>query len=335
MKIAVYGLGAIGGLLAARLAESGQQVSAIARGATLRAVQERGLRLIDNTDHERESQHQIHVTDEPKNLGHQDVVIISVKTTALPEIAPKIAPLLGPNTTVFSAMNGVPWWFFYGHPTGNSRISLDTVDPGGAISAAIPPELVVGSVTHLSATTPEPGCVRHVAGNHIIVGEPKGGTHTERAQTIVRALRNARFEIEEVDSIQTHIWYKLWGNMTMNPVSGITGATVDRALDDPYVRAFMSRCMLEAAAVGDRIGIPIEHDPEARHEVTRKLGAFRTSMLQDVDAGRPVELDALVAAVIEIGQQVGVAMPNTEALFGLARVHAQVRGLYPDQTSPA
>ncbi len=328
MKIAVYGLGAIGGLLAARLAASGHEVSAVARGATLKAVQERGLRLIDGTNDRRESVHRIHVTDSPESIGPQDVVIVSVKTTALPDIAPRVAPLMGPDTTVFSAMNGVPWWFFYGHRTGQN-IRLNTVDPNGAITAAIPPESVVGSVTHLSAATPEPGTVLHVAGNLIMVGEPTGGTATPRAQAIVGALRDARFDIQEVDSIQTEIWYKLWGNMTMNPVSAITGATVDKALDDPYVRAFMSRCMLEAAEVGKRIGIPIDADPEDRHAVTRKLGAFRTSMLQDVEAGRPVELDALVAAVIEIGQQVGVEMPNIESLFGLARLYAQLRGLYP------
>lgn len=329
MKICIYGLGAIGGLIAARLAASGQPVSAIARGATLEAVRRDGLRLQEGpAQAPTETRHAITVTDSPAELGVQDVVVVSVKTTALAAIADSIGPLIGPDTTILSTMNGVPWWFFHGKP-GYGPLKLTTLDPDGQIAATMPPAQVVGTVTHLSAATPQPGVVRHVGGNGIIVGEPAGGAATKRTQAIVQALRKAGFEITEAESIQQDIWYKLWGNMTMNPVSGITGSASDRILEDIYVRDFMSRCMREAAQIGGRIGIPIEADPEERHDVTLALGGFRTSMLQDVEAGRAVELDALVAAVLEIARQVDVSTPNIDALFGLARLHAQVRGLYP------
>jgi len=326
MKVCIYGLGAIGGLMAARLAQR-HDVSAIARGRTLEAVQRNGLRIASGQP-ETVSAHDIRVSDDPAALGPQDLVIVAVKTTGLPEVARRIAPLLGPRTTVLSAMNGVPWWFFHGLPAAPAAKRLASTDPDGALSDAIDPERILGCVVHLSATTPEAGMVRHVAGNRLIIGEPSGGADTPRARAVCDALADAGFDIEESDRIQNDIWYKLWGNMTANPISAITGATTDKMLDDDYVREFTSRCMLEAADVGARLGIPIAGTPDERHAVTRKLGAFRTSMLQDVEAGKKVELDAMVKAVIEIARQVGVATPNIEALFGLARLHAQVRGLY-------
>lgn len=329
MRFCVVGLGAIGGLFAARLARAGHPVSAVARGATLEAVRRDGLTLIEGpAGQETTNRVAIHAAATPAELGEQDVVIIAVKTTGLPGVARDIAPLLGPQTTVLSAMNGVPWWFFHGLDPKLGDIRMPSVDPDGTISRAIPAGQVVGCVTHLSANVPAPGTVRCVAGNRLIIGEPAGGTATPRAMAIAAALREAGFELEEAPVIQQEIWFKLWGNMTVNPISALTGATGDRILDDEHVRNFMSRCMLEAAQIGSRIGLPIDIQPEQRHAVTRKLGAFRTSMLQDVEAGRPVELDALVASVIEIGRQVDVPTPNIEALFGLARLAARSRGLY-------
>lgn len=332
MKICIYGLGAIGGLIAARLAEHGDvEVSAVARGATLQALQQQGLTLIEGPpEQRRQRQFPVRASANPAELGIQDVVVISVKATAMPAVAAGIGPLIGPNTTILSTMNGVPWWFFHGLPGAPRNVHLEGLDPDGSISAAIPPERVVGTVTHLSAANEGPGVVRHVAGNRILVGEPTGGADTPRTQAIIQALRNAGFEIEPCAQIQRDIWYKLWGNMTVNPVSGFTGATTDKLLDDDYVRHFMTRCMLEAAAIGAKLGIRIDDDPEARHQLTRSLGAFRTSMLQDVEAGKPVELDALVGAVLEIAQQVAVATPNIETLMGLSRLHARVHGLYPE-----
>jgi len=329
MKFCIVGLGAIGGLFAARLAVAGHEVSALARGATLAAVQRDGLTLLDGAPGQESSRRvAIRAADDPAALGPQDAVIIAVKTTALASVADSVAALLGPETTVLSAMNGVPWWFLHGLAPALARIRLDSVDPDKRISQAIPAQRVVGCVTHLSAATPAPGTVRSVAGNRLIIGEPSGGAATPRASAIVAALRGAGFDVEEAAVIQQDIWFKLWGNMTVNPISALTGATGDRILDDEHVRGFMSRCMVEAALIGERIGLPIAQDPEQRHAVTRKLGAFRTSMLQDVAAGRPVELDALVASVMEIGRQVAVPTPYIDALFGLARLQAQVRGLY-------
>ena len=329
MKFCIVGLGAIGGLFAARLALAGHEVSALARGATLEAVRRNGLTLLDGAPgQEQVRKVAIQASDDPAALGAQDVVIVAVKTTALASVAGSVAALLGPDTAVLSAMNGVPWWFFHGLPPELARLRLQSVDPDGNISQAIPAERVIGCVTHLSAAAPAPGTVRSVAGNRLIIGEPAGGAARPRASAVVNALRDGGFEVEEAKVIQQDIWFKLWGNMTMNPISALTGATGDRILDDEYVRGFMSRCMVEAALIGERIGLPIDQDPEQRHAVTRKLGAFRTSMLQDVTAGRPVELDALVASVMEIGRQVAVPTPNIDALFGLARLQAQVRGLY-------
>lgn len=329
MKICIVGLGAIGGLFAARLARAGFKVSAVARGGTLEAVRRNGLALVETSSQRDDpSWFPITVSADARSLGEQDVVILAVKTTGLANVASSIGPLLGAHTTVLSAMNGVPWWFFRGLAAPLADISMPSVDPDGVISRAVPAERVVGCVTHLSATAPAPGVVQSVAGNRLIIGEPGGGVTTSRSRAIAVAMREAGFDVEEAGVIQQEIWFKLWGNMTVNPISALTGATGDHILDDEYVRQFMSRCMLEAAEIGRRIGLPIDQDPEQRHAVTRKLGAFRTSMLQDMEAGRPVELDALVHAVIEISRQVGVPTPNIDALFGLARLQARVRGLY-------
>ncbi len=354
-RICVVGLGAIGGLLAARLAHAGLPVSALARGATLEAVRRDGLQLIERASTapaqhaarddgarapsaharggptaERVTRVRIDAADSPQALGTFDVVIVSVKTTALAQVAPAIAQLAGERGAVLSAMNGVPWWFFHGLAPELAAIRLRSIDPAGEIARLVPPERVVGCVTHLSASTAAPGVVRHGVGDRLIVGEPTGGCASARAVAIVEALERAGFSVDRAPCIQQDVWFKLWGNMTMNPVSAITGATADRILDDALVRGFLSSCMREASAIGARIGLPIADDPESRHAVTRKLGAFRTSMLQDVDAGRPVELDALVAAVAEIGDALAIDTPSIDALYGLARLHARVRGLYPE-----
>jgi 2-dehydropantoate 2-reductase len=332
MRICVYGLGAVGGLVAARLARSGVPVSAVARGATLEAVRGRGgLVLAEGPDAERSAPIPVTVAADPAALGVQDVVVIALKATALPAAAPSIARLAGPDTVLVPVMNGIPWWFFHG--LGHD-VRLESTDPGGAVSAALPAGRVVGGVLHLSASCPEPGVVRHPAGEGVILGEPRGGG-SDRVEAVAGPLRRAGFEVQVSDRIQREVWYKLWGNMTMNPLSALTGATMDRILDDPLVRGVASACMREAAEVGARIGLPIGADPEERHAVTRRLGAVRTSMLQDVEAGRPVELDALVTSVAELARHVGVPTPGIDGLLGLARLSAQVRGLYPDTGFPA
>ena len=324
MKLCIYGAGAIGGWIGARLAALGEPVSVVARGATLAALQTHGLRL---QQAEGLLQVPVQAADNAAALGVQDLVVVAVKAPALAEVARDIAPLLGPHTMVLTAMNGVPWWFFQGFGGAYAGTALKAVDASGAIAAAIPARHVVGCVVHASCALQAPGVVQHHFGNKLILGEPSG-QQTERAKALAALLKRAGFEAPLSEQIQRDTWYKLWGNMTVNPVSALTGATTDLILDDPLVRDFISQVMREAKEIGARIGIPIDQQPEDRHAVTRKLGAFKTSMLQDVEAGKPVELDALVTVVQELGVLTAVPTPFTDALLGLARLQARVKGLY-------
>jgi 2-dehydropantoate 2-reductase len=323
-KVCIYGAGAIGGWLGVRLARAGCDVSVVARGATLSAIQENGLRLKSGGE---TLDARVRASAAPADLGVQDVVVIAVKSQAMADVALSIGPLLGPDTVVLTAMNGVPWWFFEGFGDKFAGTRLKAVDPDGSIARAIPAKHVVGCVVHASCSLDAPGVVQHHFGNGLIIGEPSGG-ESVRVKELAALLAKAGFDAKVSPQIQKDAWYKLWGNMSTNPVSAITGATTDRILADDLVREFTTRVMLEAKEIGARIGVPIEQTPEDRHQVTRKLGAFRTSMLQDVEAGKSVELDAIVGVVRELGQLTGVRTPNTDALLGLARLHAQVRGLY-------
>jgi 2-dehydropantoate 2-reductase len=328
-RVCIVGAGAIGGFIGTRLAAAGRaQVSALARGATLDALRTHGWRL--NTASGL-VQSPARASSEAAELGEQDFVVIAVKGPALAQVAGKIAPLIGQETVVLPAMNGVPWWFCQG-VAGFPGGALQSVDPGGVVSASIRFEQVLGCVVHASCLTAAPGLVQHKNGQGLIVGEPRGGASV-RAQRVVDLLAHAGFDVTHSPDVRRDIWYKLWGNMTMNPVSALTGATVDRVLADPLVRAFCSGAMREAAAIGARIGCRIDQNPEDRHAITAKLGAFKTSMLQDVEAGRPIELDAIVGAVHEIGQRLGEPMPHIESLLGLTRLFARVRHLYPQPAS--
>jgi 2-dehydropantoate 2-reductase len=330
MKVCIVGAGAIGGFIGTRLAAAGRaEVSAIARGATLAALREHGWRLETATG---PVQAPARASDSAAELGPQDLVVIAVKGPALTQAAQDIAPLLGPQTLVLPAMNGVPWWFCHGQPGFDEGGSapLHSVDPGGAIARSIGFERVIGCVVHASTSSPEPGLVQHKMGQGLIVGEPRGG-RSERVQTVADLLAHAGFDVTHSADVRHDIWYKLWGNLTMNPVSAITGATIDRLLADPLVRDFCTAAMQEAAAIGERIGCRIAQSPEDRHAVTARLGAFKTSMLQDVEARRPIELDTIVGAVQEIGQRLGVPMPNIDALMGLTRLFGRTHGLYPDE----
>jgi 2-dehydropantoate 2-reductase len=325
MKVCIYGAGAIGGWMGLKLARAGCDVSVVARGATLQAIQQDGLRL---TEDGATLQAPVRASASPADLGVQDLVIVAVKAPAMVEVARSLAPLIGPQTIVLTAMNGVPWWFFEGFGGRYAGQRLKSVDPDGSIAQAVPARHIIGCVVHASCSLDAPGHVRRHFGNKLIVGEPSGEA-TPRARELVALLQKAGFDTVLSEQIQKDAWYKLWGNMTMNPVSAFTGATTDRVLQDDLVRAFVERVMLEAKEIGARIGIPIDQSPQDRHTVTRKLGAFKTSMLQDVEAGKPVELDALVTVVKELGELTGVATPFPDALLGLARLHARVHGLYP------
>jgi 2-dehydropantoate 2-reductase len=324
-RICIVGAGAIGGWLGAGLSQVGCDISFLARGDTLTALQTQGLTLQSGT--QPEQTHKVRARNSAAELGVQDLVIIAVKAPALRDVALQIAPLLGKHTVVLTAMNGVPWWFLQGFGGDLANRALTSVDAAGDIAAAIPAHHIIGGVVHASCSVVSPGVIRHAFGNKIIVGEPSGQL-SPRVTALAALLEKASFEAPIAEQIQRDIWFKLWGNMTMNPVSAITGATTEQVLDDDLVRGFCSNVMLEAKEIGSRLGIPIDQQPEDRHAVTRKLGSFKTSMLQDVEAGKTVELDALVGAVKELGQLTQIATPYTDALFGMARLHARVHGLY-------
>jgi len=324
MKICIVGAGAIGGLIGASLAGgTDAEVCALARGKTLQALREQGWRV----RHEGVlRQYPARAADDTAALGEQDAVIIAVKGPALTGLAPALAPLIGSHTVVVPAMNGVPWWFcdgVQGFPGG----ALESVDPGGVIARAIPYQQVIGCVVHASASTSAPGLVEHKMGKGLIIGEPgRGGS--ERTSALHKLLGQAGFDVSVSQDIRQDIWYKLWENLTMNPVSAITGATTDKVLEDPLVRQFCTTIMQEAAEIGGKIGCNIDQSPEDRHQVTAKLGPFKTSMLQDAEAGRAIEIDAIVGAVHEIALRLNVPAPGVAALYGLARLFGRAHGLY-------
>ena len=325
-KVCIYGAGAIGGWLASGLAGAGTgaQVSVVARGATLQAIQSHGLRIQRG---DAVSAFQVTASANPADLGVQDVLIIAVKATALAQVAEQVTPLIGPHTLVVPAMNGVPWWFLQGFGGKLAGTRLQAVDPSGQIEAAFPPANIIGAVVHASCSVSSPGLIHHHFGNGLIIGEPSGHA-TPRVQALADLLTRAGFNTSVSTQIQKDVWFKLWGNMSVNPISAFTGATTDLILGDELARNFISAIMLEAKEVGARMGIQIDQRPEDRHQVTLKLGAFKTSMLQDVEAGRAVELDALVTVVKELAALTGTPTPMTDALLGLARLHARRHKLY-------
>ncbi len=315
MKISIIGAGAIGGWVGGRLAIAGHDVSMIARGATAAALAD-GIAIVERgaeaTAHPR-------IVTDPAAIGRQDVVVIAVKAPALAEAAAAVRPLIGADTIIVPMMNGVPWWFMQGAP-------LRSVDPGGRIAAALPLHQVLGCVVHAACRVEAPGRVAVAMLDHYAVGEPGGG-NSERASAFATLLDRAGLAGQAVPDIRRAMWYKLWGNMTANPISALTLATADRLLANAQVRDFTLACMAEAVAIGTAIGCPITESGEDRLKVTATLGAFKTSMLQDVEAGRTIELDALLAAPLEIAARVGVSAPNLAALHGLTRLMGESRGL--------
>jgi 2-dehydropantoate 2-reductase len=324
-RVCIVGAGAIGSVIGGRLAHAGHaKVSALARGETLTSLRKHGWRL--KLDGEIVSS-PVTACSTAVELGPQDVVFIAVKGPALASAASSIAPLLTEDSVVVPAMNGIPWWFCE-RISGFQGERLRSVDPDGSIASAIPTDHVLGCVVHGSARQIEAGLVQEAMWQQVIIGEPFGDA-SSRVENLVKLLAEAGCAAVSSSDVRSEIWYKLWGNMTMNPVSAVTGATVDQILADPLVREFCSAAMREAAAVGALLGCPIEQAPEDRHEITAKLGAFKTSMLQDVEAGRQLELDAIVTAVHEIAGRLGMATPNIDALLGMTRLFGRTRDLYP------
>ncbi|MDA8107474.1 MAG: 2-dehydropantoate 2-reductase [Betaproteobacteria bacterium] len=326
MKICIYGAGAVGGLMAAWLAEAGLDVSLVARGAQLEAIRRDGLRIRSRASGTTLTARPRAASD-PHRLGPQDYVIVTVKGQSLPEVAASIAPLLGAETSIVTAMNGVPWWFFDRLPYGGGKLRLESLDPGGALARAMPTERLVGCVIHLAASQLEPGLISHNQGNRLILGEP-GGRNTVRTQRLAEALGRAGFECAASGHIEKDFWVKLLGNVSFNPVSALTLATADRLIGDAQVKAYMVAIMREVMAIGRAVGVDADIDPEARIDMARALGAFKTSMLQDLEAGKALEIDGLLAGTLEIARKAGVPAPFTESLYGLIRLRAETTRQY-------
>jgi len=324
MKICVYGAGAVGGLMAAWLARSGHEVSVVARGAHLEAIRRSGLRV---RSEKKEEVFSIKAEEDPKRLGAQDYVIVVVKAQGLAGVALHIEELFSEKTTVVTAMNGVPWWFFDRLSFGSGRERLESLDPGGKLRRAMPTERIVGCVIHLAASTPEPGLISHNMGRRLVVGEP-GGQNGSRTEGISKALSKAGFEVEVTKSIEKEFWVKLLGNVSFNPVSALTMSTADRLIEMREVKGYMVEIMREVLAIGRAVGVDAAIDPEARIDMARALGKFKTSMLQDLEAGKPLEIDGLLAGTLEIARKAGVRAPYTESLFGLIRARAASTGQY-------
>ena len=315
MNICVVGAGAIGGWMAAKLALAGSDVSLVARGDTLREIEARGLRLSEGGH-----LHCVAVAtaEDAAAFGRQDLVVVAVKAPALPKIAASLKPLIGPGTLILPMLNGVPWWF-----TGEP---LWSVDPDCATADALPVEQVIGCVVHASCRRTAPNHVEVIHADKLIIGEPDGSA-SERVERVRVLIENAGIRCEVSDNIRRATWYKLWGNATINPLSALTRSTADKLLGDQAIRAFMAEAMDELSAVGAAIDCPIDQTVEDRMAVTAKLGAFKSSMLQDVEAGRPIELEALVGAPREIARRAGVITPQLDRIYAMTRLMAENLGL--------
>jgi 2-dehydropantoate 2-reductase len=307
MKIAIIGAGAIGGWVAARLALAGNQVMALtSRGAIDRLEIEEG----DSAATARLARFD----------GPADLLVLAVKAPALPSIIPDLARLFDQQTLILPMLNGVPWWFVEGEP-------LQSVDPDGRVAAALPHPQVIGCVVHASCSRPAPDRILVKVADKLIIGEPGGGEASERVARVFALLDDAGLKPDISGNVRRAIWYKLWGNATINPLSALTRATADRILADPGCRAWMLDGMAELAAIGATVGCPISESGEDRMKVTARLGAFKTSMLQDVEAGRPIELDALVGAPREIARRHGIATPALDRLYHVTALMAESLGL--------
>jgi len=315
MNICVVGAGAIGGWIAGKLALGGSDVSVVARGETLRLIDAEGLR-VDEGGHV----HCVAVaaSDDPSSFGKQELVILAVKAPSLPQIAPLLEPLVGTETVILPMLNGVPWWF-----TGEP---LWSVDPQCATADALPFDQVIGCVVHASCRRPAPNQIQVVHADKLIIGEPAGGA-SERVERIRTLVENAGIRCEVSENVRRPIWYKLWGNATINPLSALTRSTADKLLTDQTIRGLMAEAMDELATIGAAIDCPIAESAEDRMAVTARLGAFKSSMLQDVEAGRPIELEALLGAPREIARAAGIPTPQLDRIYATTRLMAENLGL--------
>jgi 2-dehydropantoate 2-reductase len=315
VKIVIAGAGAIGGYIGARLAKAGADVVLFARGPHLRAMQLHGLRV---TSPEGDFHVTPAVTGDLSTIGQVDVVFLGVKAHSLTALAPSLPPLFGPDTVVVSTQNGIPWWYFQGHGGELEGLRLERVDPGGIIAAAIEPRRVVGSLAYFAADVAEPGVIHHTEGNRISFGEPDG-TKSERLRRIAEALIAAGFRCPVTPRFRHELWVKLLGNVAFNPISALTGGTLEQLVRDDETARLVRQIMAETEAVAGRLGIELPISIDQRMAGAEKVGAHKTSMLQDYEAGRPLELEAVVGAVVELGERLGVEMPATRAMYACAR----------------
>lgn len=318
MKICIYGAGAIGGYLGAELAAAGYDVTLIARGPHLAAMQANGLTL--EIGGERKTV-QVHCTDDPAEAGPQDYVIVTLKAHSVFPIVDQMRPLLGPDTAVVTAQNGVLWWYFYGLPGALENHRLEIADPGGKIWDTLGAGRAIGCVVYPSCEIVAPGVVKHLEGNRFMLGEPDG-SKSERVQALAEALTSAGLKAPVRRTIRDDIWFKLLGNATFNPVSVLTGATLEAMGTNAGVRGLIHQMMAEAVAVATELGVRFAMDIDKRINGAVAVGAHKTSMLQDLEAGRPLELDALVATVTELGRLVKVPTPTIDLVLSLARLRA-------------
>ena len=316
MKFLIAGAGAIGGYLGARMARAGQDVTLYARGPHLRAMQEHGLRVL-SADGDFEVKPR--VIGDLKDAGAMDVIFLGVKAHGLTKLAPQVQPLISENTTVVSAQNGIPWWYFQTHAGELTGLHLERVDPGGAIAAAIPAERVVASIAYFATDIPEPGVIRHIEGNRLSLGEPDG-TRSDRAKAISDTLIKAGMRCPVTQKIRTEIWVKILGNVAFNPISALTRATLAQMARDTEVGPVVRNIMSEVEAVAGKMGIEMPISIDQRIAGAEKVGEHKTSMLQDLEAGRPMELEAVVGAVVELGERLGVPMPHTRTVYACTRL---------------
>ena len=324
MKICIFGAGAIGGYMGAKLAAAGADVSLVARGPHLAAMRENGLTLIEE---DARTTVPVTVSDDPSDLGPQDYVIVTLKAHSVPPVVPVMQPLIGPDSTVVSGVNGVPWWYFHriGGPLEGTR--LETVDPGNAQWDGFGPDRVLGCVVYPAAEVSEPGVVRHIEGNRFSLGEPDG-SKSERALALSKALAAAGLRAPVRPRLRDEIWVKLWGNLSFNPISALTHATLDVLCTDPGTRAVARAMMIEAQEIAEKLGVKFPIDVDRRIDGGAAVGAHRTSMLQDLDAGRPMEIDALLGSVQELGVVTETPTPTIDTVLALVKLRARVDGLY-------
>ena len=324
MKVCIFGAGAIGGYMGVKLAKAGADVSLVARGPHLAAMQEKGLTLIEEGE---TTTVPVTASDDPAALGVQDYVIVTLKAHSVPPVVSKMAPLIGQDTTIVSGVNGVPWWYFHKLKGAHEGTRLDSVDPGNVQWDGFGPDRVLGCVVYPAAEVIEPGVIKHIEGNRFSLGEPDG-SKSDRAQALSKILANAGLKAPVRPKLRDEIWVKLWGNLSFNPISALTHATLDVLCTDEGTRAVARNMMVEAQEIAERLGVKFPIDVDRRIAGGAAVGAHRTSMLQDLDQGRPMEIDALVASVQELGRVTGVPTPTIDTVLGLIRLRARTAGLY-------